>query len=167
MGARAKRGLIAVGAACAVACGASWTLACGQSSASGAGKYAHDVSDAVPRVERAVGLRFKRPPRVESRTRAEVRAFLEKEFTESHAVRDLDGTESAYKLFGLLPDTLHLRAELENLYTEQIAGFYDPKTKVLYIVDGAPAPEVEVVVAHELVHALQDQYINLDSLESL
>ena len=54
-------------------------------------------------------------PGSESRSRAEVRAFLEKQFATSHAVRDLAGTEIAYKLFGLLPDTMHLRAELEDL----------------------------------------------------
>lgn len=152
-----------------VACAAAWSLACAQDTqaASGAGRYAHDVADAVPRIERAVGLKFKRPPRVESRSKAEVRAFLEKEFATSHAQRDLEGSEIANKLFGLIPDTMHLRAELENLLTEQIVGFYDPKTKILYIVDGAPANEVSTVISHELVHALQDQYINLDSLQSI
>jgi hypothetical protein len=152
-----------------VACAAAWSLACAQDThaAPGAGRYAHDVDDAVPKIERAVGLKFKRPPKVEPRSKAEVRAFLEKEFNTSHAERDLEGSEMANKLFGFIPDSMHLRAELENLLTEQIVGFYDPKTKVLYIVDGAPANEVSTVISHELVHALQDQYMNLDSLQSI
>lgn len=152
-----------------VACMAGWSLACAQDTqaAPGAGRYAEEVADAVPRIERAVGLKFKRAPRVEPRSRAEVRAFLEKEFATSHAARDLEGSELANKLFGLIPDTMHLRTELENLLTEQIVGFYDPKTKILYIVDGAPANEVTTVISHELVHALQDQYMNLDSLQSI
>ena len=152
-----------------VGCAAAWSLACAQDTkaAPGAGRYAGEVSDAVPRIERAVGLKFKRPPRVEPRTKAEVRAFLEKEFTTSHAERDLEGSELANKMFGLIPDTMHLRAQLENLLTEQIVGFYDPKTKILYIVDGAPANEISTVISHELVHALQDQYMNLDSLQSI
>ena len=152
-----------------VACVAAWSLACAQDThgAPGAGRYAKDVDDAVPKIERAVGLKFKTPPKVEPRSKAEVRAFLEKEFATSHAERDLDGSELAQKMFGLIPDTMHLRAELENLLTEQIVGFYDPKTKVLYIVDGAPANEVTTVISHELVHALQDQYMNLDSLQSI
>jgi hypothetical protein len=156
-------------AAAIVACAAAWSLACAQDThaAPGAGRYASDVDDAVPKIERAVGLKFKRPPKVEPRSRAEVRAFLEKEFNTSHAERDLEGSEIANKLFGLIPDTMHLRTELENLLTEQIVGFYDPKTKVLYIVDGAPANEVTTVISHELVHALQDQYMNLDSLQSI
>jgi hypothetical protein len=135
--------------------------------ARGNGPYASEVADAIPRVERAVGLKFKTPPRFESRTKDEVRAFLEKEFATSHAARDLAGTETAYKLLGMIPDTMNLRAEMERLLVEQIVGFYDPKTKVLYIVDGAPPAEVGIVVTHELVHALQDQYINLDSLQNL
>jgi hypothetical protein len=152
-----------------VACAAVWSIACAQGThvAPGAGRYAHDVEDAVPKVERAVGLKFKTPPKVEPRSKAEVRAFLEKEFATSHAEHDIAGSELAQKMFGLIPDTMHLRAELENLLTEQIVGFYDPKTKVLYVVDGAPANEVTTVISHELVHALQDQYMNLDSLQSI
>jgi hypothetical protein len=35
----------------------------------------------------------------------------------------------------------------------------------LYVVDGAPEEYVGITIMHELVHALQDQYVNLDSLE--
>lgn len=131
------------------------------------GPYGAEAAKTVPAVEHAVGLKFKRPPIVQSRSRAEVRSFLEREFGEARAAVDLAGTESAYKLLGLLPDTLHLRAELENLLTEQIVGFYDPGTKVLYVVDSAPSAQVSMVIAHELVHALQDQYFDLDSIEKL
>jgi hypothetical protein len=125
------------------------------------------VKDAIPRIERATGLRFKQPPRLETRSHAEVRAFVDKQFLSPRAKRDLAGTEAAYKLLGLLPDSMNLETELETLLSEQIVGFYDPKTKVLYVVEGAPPAEVAVVITHELIHALQDQYINLDSLESL
>jgi hypothetical protein len=49
--------------------------------------------------------------------------------------------------------------------TEQIMGFYDPKTKVLYVVQGSPEDFVGITIMHELIHALQDQYVNLDSLQ--
>ena len=51
--------------------------------------------------------------------------------------------------------------------TEQILGYYDPKTKVLYVVKDAPEEYAAITVMHELVHALQDQYINLESLEHI
>ena len=63
-----------------------------------------------------------------------------------------------------MPEDFDLRSLMLDLYTEQIVGFYDPATKVLYVIDGAKPEEVGFVVEHELVHALQDQYTNLDSL---
>jgi hypothetical protein len=45
---------------------------------------------------------------------------------------------------------------------EQVAGYYDPKTKTVNLLDWVPMEEQEGVMAHELTHALQDQTINLD-----
>jgi hypothetical protein len=126
--------------------------------------YASEVADAVPKLEKAVGVTFKSPPRFEVRSRDEVRAFLEKRFAQELTDSELRGNERAYKRVGLLPDTMDLRGFMLKLLTEQVAGFYDPAVKVLYIVQGASDDMVKVTVAHELVHALQDQYFNLDSL---
>lgn len=122
------------------------------------------VARLVPSIERNTGLRFKHEPRVEPRSSAEVRRFVEEGFRESRAARDLAGYELAYKMFGLLPPKLSLRKILLDLLEEQVAGFYDPKTKALYVVTDMPPSTLDVTVAHELVHALQDQYVNLDSL---
>jgi hypothetical protein len=125
------------------------------------------VAATVPKVEHAVGLRFKRPPRVEVRSREQVRQFLETQFNDPRQQRDIAGTSTALKLLGLIPDTLDLRHEEEALFTEQIAGFYDPKTKVLYWIAGEDTTAMlDEVIPHELVHALQDQYVNLDSIEN-
>ena len=133
----------------------------------GAGPYAKQVAKAVPQIERATGLQFKTPPKVERRTRDEVRTFLVTQFEEERAQRELAGQVRAYKLFGLVPDTLDVRAFMLDLLTEQVVGYYDPATKVLYIVDGAPEEQANLTITHELVHALQDQYLNLDSLQNV
>jgi hypothetical protein len=124
------------------------------------------VAATVPKVEHAVGLSFKHPPKVEVRSKDQVRAFLERQFDDPRQARELAGTAAAFKLLGLIPDSLDLRKESENLLTEQIAGFYDPKTKVLYVIEGESDDMLDQVVPHELVHALQDQYVNLDSIEN-
>jgi hypothetical protein len=124
------------------------------------------VAATVPKVEHAVGLTFKSPPKVEVRSKDQVRAFLERQFDDPRQARELAGTAAAFKLLGLIPDSLDLRKESENLLTEQIAGFYDPKTKVLYVIEGESDDLLDQVVPHELVHALQDQYVNLDSIEN-
>jgi len=60
---------------------------------------------------------------------------------------------------------MHLDDLYVRVLTEQIIGYYDPKTKVLYVVKDAPEDYAGLTIMHELVHALQDQYVNLDSLE--
>jgi hypothetical protein len=131
------------------------------------GPYATEVRDAIPMIEKAVGLKFKTPPKVETRSKEQVRQFVTRQFTDSQAVRDIAGQEAAYKLFGMIPDTLKLQPFLTSLLEEQIVGYYDPHTKVLYVVDGAPKDMAGMTITHELVHALQDQYISLDSIQKV
>jgi hypothetical protein len=118
-------------------------------------------------IEKAVGLTFKTPPKLEMRSKAQVREFVMKQFTDSQAVRDIAGQEAAYKRLGMIPDTLNLRSFLTNLLEEQIVGYYDPRTKILYVVEGAPKEMASITITHELVHALQDQYISLDSVQHI
>ena len=131
------------------------------------GPYAAQVAEAVPMIERAVGLKFKTLPKVETRSKEQVRTFLLKQFADQHSEHDIAGQEAAYQLLGMIPDTLKLQAFLTSLLEEQIVGFYDPGTKVLYVVDGSPTELVGTIVTHELIHALQDQYISLDSVQKL
>lgn len=129
------------------------------------GPHARRVARAIPQIEEATGLKFKTPPKLEMRSRAQVREFLVRKFDEETPAEQLRTEERAYKLFGLIPDTLDLRRFLLELLTEQIVGYYDPATKVLYIVEGAPDDQIGITITHELVHALQDQYVNLDSIQ--
>ena len=138
-----------------------------ESDVNGDQPHARRVADAVPQIERALGLKFKTPPRLETRSRAQVREFLLAKFNETDPAEQMRGEEIAYKLFGLVPDTMNLRNFLLELLTEQIVGYYDPATKVLYVVDGAPEDLTGITITHELVHALQDQYVSLDSIQKL
>jgi len=128
------------------------------------GPYAREVSDAIPKIEKVTGLKFKRQPVIERRTKEQVHAFLVKQFEDERSQTDLAAQQTLLRRLGLVPEDFDLRALMLDLYTEQIVGFYDPETKVLYVIDGAKPEEVGFVVEHELVHALQDQYTNLDSL---
>jgi hypothetical protein len=135
--------------------------------ATGSGPYARQVQDAVPKIEAAVGLKFKTPPRVQVRSKDQVRAFVTQQFRDPQSLREFNGIEAAYKRLGMVPDSLDLKKFLVDLLAEQIVGYYDPKTKVLYVVTGAPAEAASVTITHELVHALQDQYISLDSTQKI
>jgi len=128
------------------------------------GPYAREVAEAIPRIEKATGLKFKTPPKVEVRTKEQMKDFLLKKFNEETPASELAGEEKAYKQLGLIPDTMNLRAFLLRILTEQVVGYYDPAAKTLYVVSGADSL-IGVTITHELVHALQDQYTNLDSLQ--
>ena len=158
---------IKLGIAAAVACGLFLIAGCDKSKPKLDGPYATEVAEAVPMIEKAIGLKFKSPPKIEMRSKAQVREFVLKQFTEPQAVRDLTGQEAAYKRLGMIPDTLQLQPFLTNLLEEQIVGYYDPRTKVLYVVEGAPKDVAGITITHELVHALQDQYISMDSIQKV
>ena len=122
------------------------------------------TAELVPAVERAVGLPFKRPPGIAARSREQVRSYLRHKLDSDLPPEELRGITLAYRLFGLIPDTLDLRALLLALYTEQVVGYYDPDSSTLYVVQGTDPAQARLVLAHELVHALQGQYLHLDSL---
>ena len=115
-------------------------------------------------VERAAGLTFRTPPRSALRSREQIRAYLLAKLDEELPPARLRGLEAGYRLFGMLPDTVGLRALLLDLYTEQVAGYYDPDSATLFGVVGADRSQLRLVLAHEMVHALQGQYLPLDSI---
>jgi hypothetical protein len=115
-------------------------------------------------VERAARLKFRSPPRSALRSRDQVRNYLLAKLDQELPPERMRGLETAYRLFGLLPDTLKLRGLLLDLYAEQVAGYYDPDSAMLFGVTGARRDELRLVLAHEMVHALQGEYLPLDSI---
>ncbi len=95
--------------------------------------------------------------------------------------------EMAMKAFGLLPRDFNLKEALAQVYSEEIAAFYDPKTKTMHLIEEPKKPESKkkpgllerlfgkddafdkdenkTVIAHELTHALADQHYDLDALQ--
>ncbi len=64
---------------------------------------------------------------------------------------------------GLIPPTLNLEETITKVLTEQIAGFYDTKEKIITIIGGKTlTPEDQITMSHEITHALQDQNFNLE-----
>jgi hypothetical protein len=122
------------------------------------------VDSLKPSVERAAGIPFREPLKAAMRTREQLRAYLLERIDADFSAERLKGTELTYQLLGLLPDTLRLENFLVELLTEQVAGFYDPKTSTLYGMEGMDRSAMQLILAHEMVHALQHQYLPLDSI---
>jgi Zn-dependent peptidase ImmA (M78 family) len=121
----------------------------------------------IPRVERAVGLKFRSPPAIAVRTAAQVQSYLTAKLDEDLPEEELEQITVAYRLFRLIPDSIDMRALLVALYSEQVVGYFDPDSATLYVVDRADPVQLKLVLAHELVHALQGQYVHLDSMLSI
>jgi hypothetical protein len=94
-------------------------------------------------------------------SRETVNKEMRKKFDEDKGTKRMERSELVLKKFGLLDRDFHLRPFLLSLLTEQIAGFYDNKTKVMNLLDWVPIEQQKPVMAHELTHALQDQKVGL------
>jgi hypothetical protein len=95
-------------------------------------------------------------------SRDELVAYLEKHMEEDKDSQRLKRSELVLKKFGLLPRNFDLHAFLLALLREQVAGFYDVKTKTVNLLDWVDAEQQKPVLAHELTHALQDQSFHLE-----
>ena len=122
------------------------------------------VDQMMPAVARATGLAFKHHPVLLRRSRSQVRDYVIHKFDADLTPAELVGVQAAYRLFGLLPDSIDLRKTMVDLMTEQVAGYYDPDSNALFVPTDIDPAQARIVVSHELVHALQHQYVNLDSL---
>jgi hypothetical protein len=94
-------------------------------------------------------------------SRDEVERFLQKSMAEDKDTQRLRRSELVLKKFGLLPRDFNLQTFLVALLKEQIAGYYDPKTKTVNLLDWIEPLQQHPVLAHELTHALQDQSFGL------
>jgi hypothetical protein len=124
------------------------------------------VDSLLPRLEQLSGLRKLKPIQMKQQSREALRGYVQERLREEMPPEEMRGMKAAYAAFGLIADTLDLEKLMLDLYTEQVAGYYDPKTDAFYMVEGTPRDLLRPTLAHELVHALQDQHANLDSLAS-
>jgi hypothetical protein len=123
--------------------------------------------EVIPGVERAVGLRFRHPPDIEVRSREQVRGYLSRKLAEDLPPSEMAAVQRTYRAFGVVPESLDLRRLMLDLYSEQVAGYYDPDSSALFVVRGADPLVLKLIMAHELVHALQDEYTPLNAILKL
>jgi hypothetical protein len=96
----------------------------------------------------------------------ELKAHVAESFKKDNPPALVAANERLLKGLGLLP----ANASLSDLYIEllgsQVAGFYSPDDKELYVVSrtGGIGPLERVTFAHEYTHALQDQTFDLAKL---
>ena len=125
-------------------------------------RQARLIARTLKRVELARGLESKKPvpgvlmdrPALIARVKDHVSRELPPE-----AIRD-EGL--ALQLFGFIPTRFDYEAAEYALLQDQLAGYYEPADGTMYMASDLGDEEAEATLAHELVHALQDQCWNLE-----
>jgi hypothetical protein len=122
------------------------------------------VKQIIPAVEKLRGLEFKQPVPVrivnDETTRRHMTSRIEKFLPRKKILR----TQTAYLQLGLLPAGTEMLSVFLKILEEQVGGFYDPEENTFFVLDDMPRAIAPLLIAHELTHALDDQYFKLDEL---
>jgi hypothetical protein len=116
-------------------------------------------------VSRLRGLEIKRPVKSGLKTKDEIEQSVIRDMDEETSPEEFAATTKTLTKLGLLPKGFRLRDYIVKLLREQVAGFYEPKSQEFFLAAWLPIPEQKTVMAHELMHALQDQHFNLRRFE--
>jgi TraB/PrgY/gumN family len=115
------------------------------------------------------GLPFKQPVPMEKQTPEGLIRHMEREAGNSMPDASEKHFDKIVRRLGLYrgPPIEDFSNMIQSVMTSQVAAYYDSDTKRVYLLnEGSNALEQGVVYSHELYHALQDQYFDLDSFVS-
>jgi hypothetical protein len=116
------------------------------------------------KVSKLRGLKIKKPIAMGIMTDAQLRERILARMDEDTPPAERAAEAAMVKRWGVVPWDLDMDKLTVDLLTEQIAGFYDPEEKKLYVADKPEGGETwaDMLMAHEIVHALQDQHFDLE-----
>lgn len=126
-----------------------------------------DVLNQMRRVERDVsqlrGLPALLPVERRLFTIEQLTTYVQEDYLAGYTAEEARAEAAFLFLLGLLPADTDLRQLYVDLFSEQVAGFYDIAANEMVVVckDGFNALE-RLTYAHEFVHTLQDQHFDLE-----
>ena len=98
------------------------------------------------------------PPRTMSKD--ELRVYLEESLTEE-VIKEIEREQTIYRSLFVVDEDFDMLNISMDSSVDNIAGFYDPDSKEMYVIGNHMTPYVNYILSHEYTHALQDQYFNL------
>ncbi len=113
-------------------------------------------------MSRITGLPILAPLEKQMVSRSQIEAYLKENLRQEYTPRELHIQQATLEAFGFVSHDFDLEKFLIRFYTEQAAGFYDPRRKTMFIADWVDPAVQETVLAHELTHALQDQNFDME-----
>ncbi|MFO7300295.1 MAG: hypothetical protein DIU67_008915 [Actinomycetes bacterium] len=116
------------------------------------------LEDLMMKAQELRGLPFLETPTITVLGDAEFKARVAEVTAEG--LENLPADQALYELLGLLPAGSNLEDMLGDLYEEQVAGFYDGRTKEIVVPSRSEGLSLvqQGTMIHELVHALTDQH---------
>lgn len=136
-----------------------------KSDAAAAARLLQKADAIAAKVAALRGLAQKRPIARGVMQKDEIRARLIERIGDEYSPEEIAAEELALKRFRMLPESMDYKQVVIELLTDQIAGFYDPTERRLYIAgwqqSGFGGMGDDMIMAHEIDHALQDQHFDL------
>ncbi|NOY55848.1 MAG: hypothetical protein GXP34_07665 [Actinobacteria bacterium] len=118
------------------------------------------INELIARTEQIRELDFLAEPTVtlvdDDELANRVRQLIDEDIDPDEIARDT----ALEELLGLIPEGTDLLALYQDLYGEQVLGFYDGETKELVVPSNEDelSPAQKATLVHELTHALTDQH---------
>ncbi len=142
-----------------------------------AAAQAEDFRALQKKAEQLRGLTFKKPVPISMVDAKTLKSVLEAQMKKEYSEDEWPLMEKTLKAFSLVPPKMNLKAVMAGLLEDQVVGLYDPYQKKLFVNDrpvegsellgelaGKDFRLGDVYILHEMVHALTDQYFDLNSL---
>jgi hypothetical protein len=122
-----------------------------------------EIDSIVKSLSEITGLAQKHAVPYGRMTKRQLHQFLTKRIKKTLKPEEIRADELSLKMFGLVPPEFDLKKSTIELLTEQAAAFYDYDEKKLFLLADSSVEGETTTLAHELSHALADQYFNLEN----
>jgi len=127
-----------------------------------------DIASQMDQIQKEVlsyrGLELTQPLKRALMTPEELQDKVLNEFFKDYSEEDAQKDTEILSALGLLAPDFKLRQFYIDLYSEQVAGYYDDQTKDMYVISGEGFSGTErMTYAHEFTHVLQDQTYDLEN----
>ncbi len=124
-------------------------------------EFLQAADEVLAEMSKLLALPVREPLKKSIRNKDQIRQYLIRAMHEQEDSGKRHADQRMLEALGLLPKGYPLEQKLIEMLTNEIAGVYDPKEREFFIATSVNPAEQRMVMAHELTHALQDQYFHI------